>query len=396
MIKKIYTLLALVLLIQFMLPAAPIRAAGGPTVLESSAEISFPGRINFSITAESDRDINDIRLHFSVNRRSYASVTSEIYIRISPGTRISTEWAWDMRKTGGLPPGTVIRYWWSVGDAAGRRMRTEPEELRFDDNRFKWQTLKKDGVTLLWYQGSSTFAGDLLDAAVEGLERLRVNTGARLDGPVSIYIYADSADLQSAMIFPQTWTGGVAYSLYGTVAIGIKPDNLEWGLKTVVHELTHLVIHQMTYNPYQGLPTWLDEGLAMYMEGPLTGVFNYYLSQSMENGTLLSVRNLTSPFSAYADQSYLSYAESHSMVSLLVGRYGQEKMLEFLTLLSNGSDYDRAMTEVYGFNLDGFDKIWREFLRENSGKQAVNAVISEYAAMLPGILPGLMAGSIRC
>jgi len=31
---------------------------------------------------------------------------------------------------------------------------------------------------------------------------------------------------------------------------------------------------QMTYNPYSGLPTWLDEGLAMYGEGTLNMIIS--------------------------------------------------------------------------------------------------------------------------
>src|SRR3972149_7875110 len=93
------------------------------------------------------------------------------------------------------------------------------------------------------------------------------NTGAELKDPVRLYIYASSADLQGAMIFPQEWTGGVAFSEYGIVIIGITPDaaGLEWGKGTISHELTHLVVNQVTFNPYNYLPTWLNEGLAMVL-----------------------------------------------------------------------------------------------------------------------------------
>jgi hypothetical protein len=118
----------------------------------------------------------------------------------------------------------------------------------------------------------------------------------------------------------------------------------------------------MTYNPYLDLPVWLDEGLAMYMEGPLTGVFEYYLSQAVENDTLISVRSLASPFSAYADQSYLSYAQSHSLVSMLIEKYGREKMLEILNVKNDGIDYDESLEKVYGFDMDGLDGIWRDYV----------------------------------
>ncbi len=115
----------------------------------------------------------------------------------------------------------------------------------------------------------TAFANQLMTIAQQALTRLEGNTGAHLVRPIRIYIYASAQDLQGAMIFPEEWTGGVAFTEYGIVAIGIAPDNLAWGQTAIAHELTHLVVHQMTFNPYNELPTWLDEGLAVYNQGPL-------------------------------------------------------------------------------------------------------------------------------
>jgi len=42
--------------------------------------------------------------------------------------------------------------------------------------------------------------------------------------------------------------------------------------------------------------------------------------------------------------------------------YGQQKMLNLLTILKYGSTYDEALTEIYGFDVDGLDVCWRETL----------------------------------
>ena len=362
MIKKITILLSVILLLVVLAPVSSSLAARGIYVSESSAEVEFPDTLNFKLSIENDLPITDVRLLLYVDRLSYAHVTSEIVLDIIPGRQITTEWSWDMRKTGGMPPGTSIQYRWSILDAGGHTLKTQPVTIRYDDSRFEWNSIQQDDITLYWYKGDTEFADELLSAAVDGLDKLYENTGAGITDPVEIYIYESSSDLQSAMIFPQTWTGGVAYPSYNCIAIGIETANIDWGLRTIVHELTHLVIHRMTYNPYLDLPVWLDEGLAMYMEGPLTGVFEYYLSQAVENDTLISVRSLASPFSAYADQSYLSYAQSHSLVSMLIDTYGPEKMLELLTVMSWGVDYDEALEKVYGFNMDGLDGIWRDYV----------------------------------
>jgi len=199
-------------------------------------------------------------------------------------------------------------------------------------------------------------------AAQQAMARLAEDTGAYLEKPVKIYIYADSQDLRGAMIFPQEWTGGVAFTRFGTIAIGIAPNNLAWGKRAIAHELAHLVIHQMTLNPYGDLPVWLDEGLAMYAEGPMEPELVALLSEAAVENKLISVRSLSSPFSAHAEEAVLSYAQSYSLVDFLISAYGPDKMLELLNTFREGSSYDGALNRVYGFDMDGLNTLWRDYV----------------------------------
>lgn len=354
----IWLALTLCLLPSTIYPAA-LQAQDGLTILESSADVTFPSQLSFSLSVQSDVDINDIRLHYVVERASFAQVISEVYVEFSPGSTVDTEWTWDMRKTGGLPPGAVIDYWWTVTDAKGEQVQTPPERVYFDDTRYPWFSLSQDKIILYWYEGDRVFAEELMNSAQQALNRLAQDTGAYVENPISIYIYADSADLQGAMIYPQEWTGGVAFTRYGVIAIGIEPDDLLWGQSTIAHELAHMVVHQMTFNPYNDLPTWLDEGLAMYAEGMLGPPFTTYLNQAIAEDSLLSVRSISSPFSAYTNESLLAYAESFSLVRFLITNYGQSRMLELLNTFRQGSNYDDALEKVYGFDSDGLDRLWR-------------------------------------
>lgn len=336
------------------------RAQGELRITDTSVGAAFPLGISFMLSAESDSDISDIRLHYRVERRSFVDVTSEVFVEFLPGTSVTTGWDWDMRRIGGLPPGTGISYWWTVTDANGGRVVSEPATFRFDDLRFAWQILTEGNVTLHWYQGDSAFAEELMAAVQDSLDWLETDTGAHLRESIELYIYSSAADLRGSMVFPQEWTGGVAFTRYGRIAIGIGPANLTWGKKALAHELTHLVVHQMTFNPYGELPTWLEEGLAMRSEGPLGADFAGYLQTAIEGDGLISTRSLSSPFSAFADQSRLSYAESFSLVEFLVGSFGKDKMLQLLETFRAGNSYDGALMSVYGFDTDGLDRRWRE------------------------------------
>jgi len=324
-----------------------------------SAEVEFPLNLHFELSAESDADISDIRLHYTVEQESFAEVVSEVFVEFEPGTAVSVQWTWDMRRTGGLPPGTVVEYWWTVEDIDGDDIATTPAELRFDDDRYSWRSLTEGEVTVHWYQGNQSFAEEIMSAAQMALSRLAEDTGAHPRKEVNLYIYASSQHLLGAMIFPQEWTGGAAYTRYGVVVIGINTSNLSWGKRAIAHELAHLIIHQMVLNPYNHIPTWLDEGLAMYNEGELGNTFIAYLEKGIRDDNLISVRSLASPFSAYADRSYLSYAQSYSLVEFLIDSYGEAKMLELLDTFSRGSSYDGALETVYGFDMEGLEDLWR-------------------------------------
>jgi hypothetical protein len=362
MINKARLLALAVCLFLALLVPSLVRAQGGLAVLNSSAQAEFPLRLNFSLSAGSDTNITDIRLHYRVEQVGFAQVTSEVYMEFVPASSVNINWSLEMVKIGGLPPGSSVEYWWTVGDAGGGRVETAPAQVRFDDTRYSWQSLTEDKVTICWYQGDQSFAQALMLTAQQALARLAGDTGAELEKPVRLYIYASAQDLQGAMIYPQEWTGGVAFTRYGVMAIGIAPDNVDWGKRAVAHELTHLVIHQITLNPYIDLPVWLDEGLAMHTEGPLEAVFSDALSGAIAKNSLISVRSLSSPFSAYTDKSVLSYAQSYSLVDFLITNYGQGKMLELLNTFRQGSSYDGALESVYGFDMDGLDALWRNYV----------------------------------
>lgn len=387
MIKKTGIFVLIISLCLIIFSPTLVQAQGGIKILNSTVQVGFPYNIDFSLSAQSDVNIDDIRLHYTIDRKSYAQVVSEIFIEFVPDDTVSVHGTLNMIKIGGLPPGSSLEYWWTVVDASGDKVKTTPANVNFDDNRYLWRSLTEGKVTMYWYEGTQSFCDELMLTAQHALDRLYEDTGAYLKEPVEIYIYADSQDLQGAMIFPQEWTGGVAFTEYGTIAIGISMGNLVWGKGAITHELTHLVVHQMTFNPYTDLPVWLDEGLAMYTEGLLSPGFVSSLATAIEENSLISVRSLSSPFSAYTDKSYLSYAQSYSLVQFLITNYGQDKMLELLNIFSRGSNFDGALENVYGFDMDGLYNLWRDYIIPQYKEAGI--VTITYSTDSIGISPGL-------
>ncbi len=340
----------------------PIAAAPATITLSSSTQAAFPNSLTFKVHAQSDSNITQLRVHYKVDRQNFADVTSEGWAQFAPATTVDSQWVWDMRKSS-LPPGSQVEYWWTAVDAAGKTGQTSPATVSFSDDRHKWQTISSGPITLAWYNGNQAFANSLLTAGTQGLQRIESDTGAIPQGQVTIYIYASAQDLQSAQLFAQQWEGGVTFQGYDIIAVGVPTNQLSYGQRAVPHELTHWIVGQITFNNYgAGLPTWLDEGLATYGEGQLSPDYQSALDSAIRGNQLISVRSLSSPFSAIAQQALISYGESNSIVTFMINTYGKAKMRELLGVFQQGSGYDDALMKVYGFNQDGLDSLWKKSL----------------------------------
>jgi len=160
----------------------------------------------------------------------------------------------------------------------------------------------------------------------------------------------------------------------------------------------------MTFSPYGAmLPTWLDEGLAMRAEGEPDPYLQNWLKKAIDQQKLISVRRLSSPFSAKPEQAYISYAQSQSLVDFLIESYGKNKILRLLQLLKQGNTCDEALTTVYGFDQDRLDELWREYITKQmhslsefeypiSGKTSPEAtsLVTVLAESLPAETSGLL------
>lgn len=370
-VASVFRLLAALLLA--VLVAAPFAAglkpltaaaASNAVTVSSTVQVAFPSSITFKVHAQSDVSVVQLRLHYIVQRQNFASVVSEGWAQFTPGTTVDSQWFWDMRKAP-LPPGAQVQYWWTALDAGGKTGQTDRAIVRFDDTRYKWQSITSAPITLYWYNGDASFANALMKAAQDGLKRIVNDVGAIPQRTVRIYVYAGPQDLQSAQLFPPQWQGGVTFGEFDVIAIGVSPDQSDYGLRVVPHELTHWVVGQATFNNYgAGLPTWLDEGLATYGESPqVNPTYAQALQNAIKSNRLISVRSLSSPFSAMASQAYISYGEANSIVTFLIQKYGKDKMVLLLKVFQQGSGYDDALKQVYGFDQDGLNTAWLQSLQ---------------------------------
>ena len=252
-------------------------------------------------------------------------------------------------------------------DDQGQEFLTSRKETEFADARFDWKSHTDGNVTFNWYAGGDDFGQRIADGVRSGLETLQL--GKELVEPINVFVYESSQDVQGAVLFAQAWTGGLAFVQHNIILITVNPAELERDLPGVVHELAHLLVEEVTFNCFGGLPTWLDEGLAVYAEGGLPDFQRTAFEEAITNDELISLRSLNSSFPAGHSAAILSYALSYSLVDYLLDAYGWPKMQELLAVFSEGSTDEKAIHQVYGFDYDELEAAWRQSLglTSNSG-----------------------------
>lgn len=363
-------------LISTALIAPLTNVAASLTSVDDKATLEFPDRLTFSVTLKHETAIERVVLEYGVNQLTCGTVVAKAFPDVAPAKTVDAEWTWEMKQTGSLPPGSTIWWRWRVTDTQGLETVTNQKSVVWLDEVHDWQTVSGGDINLHWYDGDRAFGEELHTSAVASLDDLAQATGLRTDTPIDLYIYADTADMRDSILYEPGWTGGLAYSTHNIVLIGISPDQLDWGKRTQAHELTHVLVGQLTFSCLSDIPTWLQEGLAVYGEGGPEAASQRQLDQAIKDDDLLSVRSLSGNFSEDPAKADLSYSQSYSLVNYLIEAYGQDKMTALLKALRDGNAVDDALKSVYNFDVEGFEDAWRVYVKAPARRNAAQAPTS--------------------
>lgn len=353
---KMLPLLFLILLI----PAQTALAAPRADVTNDQVTFDFPNTATFSATLSADSDIVSVTLEYGNVQQTCGEVVAKAFPDFTPAKNVNVEWTWDMRQSGSLPPGATIWWRWIYTDSAGNESSTEIQTATWLDSVHDWQTLTSGDLRLHWYNNDKAFAQTMLDAGLEGLRRNKEQAGLVTDSPIDLYVYPNYTDMQEAILYEPSWTGGMAFPEYNIFIMGVSGSDSTWDKNTVIHELTHILVGHLTFSCLGDVPTWLNEGLAMYSEGELDSSAQAQLDQAISSDTLLTVRSLNGGFSELPDKANLSYSQSYSITNFLIQTYGQDKLTELLKALRDAKPIDDALLEIYGFDSDGLEDAWRQ------------------------------------
>ena len=333
-----------------------------PTVGRPTVEAPDPASLRFRLGVQTGTDLASATVTYKVldpNGNVGGSLTAEV----SPGQR--ADLLATMQTNGNqryIPVGSRITYSWTVVDKSGGTLTTPEETFVFLDGRFQWQSRTSGLVTVYWYGGNDANATLIMQAAADSVDKNQKLLRVTLPYPVRLVVYRNTTEgrpaqqPRGAAFDGSVITGG---SRVGTDLVHIY-DPIGAGFVDVTrHEVGHILTRLAGIGPIARIPSWLDEGTAVYAQlDPGRGYIGS-LQLAIRSDQVMRLRNMASA-SNQPGTVDLFYGQSWSVVKYMVDTYGEAKFAALFKAIKEDAPVDAALKATMGVDQDGLYNAWRK------------------------------------
>jgi hypothetical protein len=336
------------------------------TIRSQTWFIHFPDYIDFTVNAEDTTNIISratvfITIGPQQDQEQDSGTVNAKQLRHS----ITLQFKEDTTGDHFHPPGTPISYYWQIWDNAGNTYTGPVQQLTTIDSRFNWQHLSQSMLQVDWYNRSQDFGQIMLNQAIDSVNRISRTLGGGLLHPINLWIYASDQDFHSSLA-PDSyeWVGGEALPPLNEASIVVMNPSDTTLVRDMPHELTHLIFHQLAAQAIS-IPTWFDEGLAVYNQIYHEPEMMQTFDQALASRTLIPLNQLESSFPADANQAYLAYAQSWQLLDYMYSTFGQPTMARLIRQMNNPfTDFDQDLQKVLGEDELHLENQWHIYLHQ--------------------------------
>ncbi len=136
-------------------------------------------------------------------------------------------------------------------------------------------------------------------------------------------------------------------------------------IKVLRHELAHSFVTARTGN---NCPTWLQEGIAQWLEGGNPAREDAQLQTIARAGRLQSLLTLEGPFRGLGEaDANLAYGQSLSAVNHILRTSGEAGLARLLSALGDRLPSEEALPVALGQSYPEFQRSWEQALRTGQG-----------------------------
>ncbi|MEO8510639.1 MAG: peptidase MA family metallohydrolase [Chloroflexota bacterium] len=253
-----------------------------------------------------------------------------------------------------IVPNTLVTYRWrAIVD--GEPMESAPAQLLYDDDRdgLDWHEREMGRATVHWYGSAEDAAVRFGELSADGATQAEELLGADLAGPIDIFVY-DSEDDFFGALGPgaREWTGAAAYPNLRTVFMWLGGGPQDYLETAIVHEVTHVVFHDATANPFHQPAQWLNEGLATWAENRNADSSRSTVEFEASGAGLLAFDAITQAFPISDRGAALAYSEGTVMVDRIISEHGEGAIAAIAAAYRDGATDAEAIEAGIGVAAD--------------------------------------------
>jgi tetratricopeptide (TPR) repeat protein len=238
--------------------------------------------------------------------------------------------------------------------ALDKALRDKAEEESYRENESAHFQLKYSG------EAEPALAHDVLHTLERHFDEISSQLGYTPPEPIGVVLYTQQAfaDITRA----PGWVGALNDGRIRVPVQGLTSVNSELS-RVLKHELTHSFIQQKTRGR---APTWIQEGVAQWMEGKRSDENAAVLVQIYDAGQAAPLGRLEGSWMGLSpDMARYAYAWALANVEYIVETQGMSDIERILEGIAQGGTTEQALRDVLHDSYDDFAQAAAEYLKKN-------------------------------
>ena len=230
-----------------------------------------------------------------------------------------------------------------------------------------WRQITSSAAHIIYTHPDSQTAVVVQQYLQAALTPLLTSLRFILSQPVKIYICPNPATYNDFVgnKIPE-WGEAVTFSRSNTIVLKSPywSESRRTFKATVIHELVHVILAQ--FMEQQPIPTWLNEGLAVYFSGERQLASSSLVGKALTTNSLIPLNNINHVLQFQRDKALLAYQESFLAVNYLIEHFGKTSLVTLLESLKNNASLDNAFRTATQLTFQEFEQKWREHLQHEN------------------------------
>ena len=195
--------------------------------------------------------------------------------------------------------------------------------------------------------------------------------GVKPFGSNTIYICDSDRDFeQFHPSVGETWVTGFAIPMKRKIVMrspSLAKTSREQFIKTLKHEISHLVLHHAVGKNHQLLPRWFDEGMAMLNARQWEWLDSWAVFRMVIFSEPIPFSKLRDKFPSGASDARLAYAQSYNFCRFLQTTLKRRRVEALIAGMREGVPLESQLERLFGVPFERIQKAWYEGVRDKYG-----------------------------